>query len=372
MTTTQLAALSVSPTNTVMEDVASQESNGSISYNGVLDVLQQFDKSNVNATVMAGLDKFDAEVDAGTISASAYVTQMLNNVVQGNAANATWTGGGNSSVALGDLTASSTPTQFSELVDKWFLGTDNPSADGMPYQNYASDPLYGNAGAPQISDINQGAAGDCYFLAALGAVAQNDPSLIKNMIQSNGNGNYSVDFQVNGKDDYVTVDSELATNGAYGPYYAKTGSDDSIWVPLVEKAYAELMQNPDVTTGNGGNDHVNSYDATYGGTDEGLDAITGQSSTYYQAHSSQLASALATAMADRQNVIFASETAVDGLVAGHMYTVTNYNENTGMVTLRNPWGQGSTSANPLDVTLALSKLPTSDGFFIANGTAAKS
>lgn len=46
------------------------------------------------------------------------------------------------------------------------------------------------------------------------------------MIRSNGNGTYSVDFQVNGKDDYVTVDSELPTNGAYGLYYAKTGSDD--------------------------------------------------------------------------------------------------------------------------------------------------
>ena len=161
------------------------------------------------------------------------------------------------------------------------------------------------------------------------------------MIRSNGNGTYSVDFQVNGKDDYVTVDSELPTNGAYGLYYAKTGSDDFIWVPLVEKAYAELMQNPDVEAGEGGN--TNSYDAIYGGWGNGLQAITGQTTTEYSTTSSQLSSALAAAMANGQNVMYDSNTADDGLVAGHMYTVTNFNQKTGMITLRNPWGRGAGS-----------------------------
>jgi hypothetical protein len=38
--------------------------------------------------------------------------------VNGNAANATWTGGNVTSTVLGNLTAGSSATQFSELIDK--------------------------------------------------------------------------------------------------------------------------------------------------------------------------------------------------------------------------------------------------------------
>src|SRR5205823_13704147 len=48
--------------------------------------------------------------------------------VNGNAANATWTGGAASSVALGNLATGSTELQFAELIGKWFLGTDLPSS----------------------------------------------------------------------------------------------------------------------------------------------------------------------------------------------------------------------------------------------------
>ena len=53
-------------------------------------------------------------------------------------------------------------------------------------------PLFGATGAPSYLDVNQGYLGDCYFVASLGEMALQDPSLIENMITANGNGTYSV------------------------------------------------------------------------------------------------------------------------------------------------------------------------------------
>jgi len=81
------------------------------------------------------------------------------------------------------------------------------------------------------------------------------------------------------------------------------------------------------------------------------------------------ASALVAAAASRDSAIFASQTAEDGLTANHMYTVTNFNAKTGMVTLHNPWGVGAGAA--VDTTLSLTTIPQGDTFFVANGTPAK-
>ncbi len=99
---------------------------------------------------------------------------------------------------------------MNELIGKWFLGTGNPSLAGYQaaYQT-VNDPLF-SARGPQLTDVNQGEACDCYFLSALADTAQQDPSLIRNMVQSNGNGTYSVEFQLNGNAAYVTVNNQLA------------------------------------------------------------------------------------------------------------------------------------------------------------------
>ena len=184
---------------------------------------------------------------------SAYVQQITDDVIFGNSANATWNGGASKATSLGDLSATSTQTQADELIGEWFLGTNLPSLSltavgqenlNPTYQN-STLPLYGRSGAPTIQDVNQGYLGDCYFLSSLGEVALKDPSAIENMIGSNGNGTYSVRFYVNGKPDYVTVNSELPVMG--GGYewandsrqeFANGTTDD--WVALVEKAYAQL------------------------------------------------------------------------------------------------------------------------------------
>ncbi|MDT9702669.1 C2 family cysteine protease, partial [Streptomyces sp. P17] len=76
--------------------------------------------------------------------------------------------------------------------------------------------LFGATGVLSYTQVSQGDVGDCYFEAALAGLAQQDPSLIKNMITVNSNGTYTVDFAgANGTRDYVTVNSDLAYMNGY-------------------------------------------------------------------------------------------------------------------------------------------------------------
>ena len=54
--------------------------------------------------------------------------------------------------------------------------------------------LYGTSGLPNINDINQGYAGDCFFLASVGEVAYENAQEITSAITDNGNGAYGVRF----------------------------------------------------------------------------------------------------------------------------------------------------------------------------------
>ena len=150
------------------------------------------------------------------------ILQFITNAfVNGNPANASWTGGAAKSVALGNLGAGYSVTQLNELTGKWFLGTDLPSntvsmsgaSTFTVTYSAVNSPLFGAIG-PSMSDINQGELGDCYLLCALAEVANQDPSAITSMITNNGNGTYGVRFYVDGVARYVTVDNQLANGGS--------------------------------------------------------------------------------------------------------------------------------------------------------------
>ena len=51
-----------------------------------------------------------------------------------------------------------------------------------------------SARGPVPADVAQGNLGDCYFLATLASLAQNQPDKIKGMIRDNGDGTFSVRF----------------------------------------------------------------------------------------------------------------------------------------------------------------------------------
>ena len=275
-------------------DVAKLMVGNSLSYNSMLTILQDAAVGGMTSGKFSTLQTLASLLNAsGGISTSTYVQDITKSVVDGDPANATWTGGSSTPVALGNLSATSSQASVNELIGEWFLGTDLPNIDvssigetnlGSTYQA-TTNPLYGSSGTPSYLDVNQGYLGDCYFLSSLAEVALQDPNAIESMITNNGNGTYGVRFDVNGQDEYVTVNNQLPTMPS-GYYYAngsklEFANGSVAWPELIEKAYAELNEEPNAPHGANLNSASNSYAGISGGGGYALTEITGQSVNSY-------------------------------------------------------------------------------------------
>jgi hypothetical protein len=109
-------------------------------------------------------------------------------------------------------------------------------------------------GAPKASDVAQGYLGDCFLIAACGAVAAANPEQIKKAFspQTPNQKAYTVTLFMMGKDrklapHSVTVDTNLPSKlEQQTPAYTQTGKDFSkhsspLWPALIEKAYATMI-----------------------------------------------------------------------------------------------------------------------------------
>jgi hypothetical protein len=343
---TGAAAAYIKDFRSVYSELAAVASGGALTFAGAETLLLAEAAGGSSAGKFAALTNIAKTLNkAGGLSASSMVAQLFDDVVLGNAANAKWTGGASSSVALGNLTASSSQTQFNELVDKWFLGSDNPTASdvyGSTYQTQTG-PLF--SGTLSYTQVNQGAVGDCYFESAMAAVADFDPSLIQNMITIDGNGVFTVDFYngASNPHDYVTVNSQMPVmpsghSFASGSHltFDNGGASGAIWSEVLEKAFVEF----NTQTG-----RANAYTSIAGGWDNGLIAITGQTIqdiTPRGDTAAQLGALLttcATAMKAGDAVLMndVSTNSSLHLVGNHMYNVLSVNAAAGTVTLDNPW-----------------------------------
>ncbi len=308
-----------------------------------------------------------------------YVRTLASNVVNTNPANAQYRG-----AAAGNLAGGSSATLLNNLVDKWFMGTDLPTLDSssLQYQTVAGS-LFN--GAPSTANMKQGALGDCYFIAALGALADRNPTAVQNMFIDNGDGTFTVRFffgtysMVYNTDgsinsgfrsgttataDYVTVNRSLATYSwgglAYsGNGWSSTNANNSLWIALAEKAYAQWNE-----TGRAGRDvAANSYASIEGGWMGEVSAqVLGYNVTEYVLASSQQ-SHLTNALAANRAVTIGTKggTTIGGLVGGHAYVVSGFNASNNTFTLLNPWG----NTNPRALTW--SELQAAcDWFSVAN------
>ncbi len=222
-----------------------------------------------------------------------------------------------------------------------------PAVDGYAsgYASFAGSPLF--VGAPQFSDIKQGDLGDCYFMASLASMAQDQPQAILQAIAPLGDGTYVVRFYSNGRPVYLRIDAELPVNFSGSLPYARAGDQGQIWAPLLEKAYAFFR------TG------ANSYDSLSGGwmgdvyrnvENAGDTSVSISTST----SSSSLVATFQSALAAGDAVTVASTGATVGpIYPNHAYMVQAVTATT--VTVYNPWGyDGATwDSTPDDGLLTL-------------------
>jgi hypothetical protein len=212
------------------------------------------------------------------------------------------------------------------------------------YTNFSNKPLFAAAG-PVYNDVNQGNIGDCYFLACLASLADTNPMIIQQSITPLGDGTYAVRFYDKaGKEVYLRVDGDLPTNSSGQLAYAKTGVDGSIWVPLMEKAYAHFR------TG------ANSYSSINSGwMTDAFQTITGVGTTSRSIAGTAQAvyDFLELHLSAGRAVTTANTGATAGPIIGsHAYMVMGVETVNGemYVTVYNPWGYDGVSwdSNPSD------------------------
>jgi hypothetical protein len=200
------------------------------------------------------------------------------------------------------------------------------------YDDFSDRPLFVNG--PNVEDINQGAVGDCYFLASLASLAQTDPAVMEQMITELGDGTYAVRFHRGGEEVYLRVDGELPVKSSGYLAYAKLSADSEVWVALAEKAYAYFRYGE------------NSYSSISGGWMSTVYRELTNDNTGMKWTSSSSATTMLNYIQlhmDAGHAITAGSTysASGPIVGGHAYTIAAVDAEADggpTVTLYNPWG----------------------------------
>lgn len=269
------------------------------------------------------------------------VKNLASKVVNGNPANARYHG-----QVLGNLYAGASSSRLTNLVDKWFLGGDHPVA--RTAYEYVSAPLF--VDGISFGDVRQGRAPDCWLLAGLAEIAARNPGIIQDMFSDNGDDTFTVRFFRGRVAEFVTVDKFLPDG-----YASVTHSDadghwsDELWVPLAEKAYAQVSE-----SGWNGRPRSNSYASlSYGYVSQAVRTITGQPALMW----SQLSFTTvvnhwnAGAFLGFSSRYSAAALDVNGIVHGngkragaHAYAVIDYDAATRRFEIFNPWGYDNGAA----------------------------
>ena len=219
-----------------------------------------------------------------------------------------------------------------ELTGQSLADPDN----GSNYQDFSSNPLFSTSG-PSKNDIDQGGLADCYFLAPLSAVAKANSGRIRNSVVSLGDGTYAVRFYNQDADSvYVRVDGDLPTSGG-NLAYAGLGIGNSIWVAVMEKAWA-FYRNYDAD-----------YDSIANGSSAELFGALGAPATSLSVNSTykmtntanDLWDYVATQLWNGKAMTCGTPDTPPNLVGSHSYMIDNVTidqNGNRFITLRNPWG----------------------------------
>ncbi len=143
-----------------------------------------------------------------------------------------------------------------KAVDDGVMKISDPAVTNtrFTYGNFASKPLFATDNIASPADPHQGYLNDCYLVASLSSVAQFSPQTIRQTITDLGDGTYAVRLFTGRTASYYRVDADLPTRpgGTGSLAYAKLGTNDALWVSLVEKAFATAQGSSYKSLDNGG------------------------------------------------------------------------------------------------------------------------
>jgi hypothetical protein len=208
----------------------------------------------------------------------------------------------------------------------------NPSDSGTTFTVHAS--LFGKN--PIAADINQGAVGDCYYLASLASFANQKRTVILNSAVDLGDGTYAVEFYNSGTPEFVRVNNSFPVGGFNGYEFAQPGSNGSIWGPVMEKAFAYFRKG------------ANTYSSIgYGSPSEAYSDLNQSSSwvNFTAMSDNTLYNTLSNDLASSKAVVLCTPSAPPQLVGDHCYSLIGTQTVGGVheYIVRNPWGTSGDS-----------------------------
>ncbi|MFT0174799.1 C2 family cysteine protease [Paraburkholderia mimosarum] len=289
-------------------------------------------------SVLSGLQQLGSGIGTNGLSAGQFAAfnKLLANAKAVNGDNS-YVSSLLSSVLNGGLQTGASADEYSALVNKWFLGIDDPAISAnSSYKDVSGLALFTDSTKQASELVAQGRIGDCWLISSLEEIATDDPSLLSSMIGSNGNGTYAVRLYDGKNPFYLTVDGNVASYGA--------GTAAGNWVDLMEKAYIEAAADG-LLTADGQKRSANSYSIIDGGQPSvALDAFTGGKSVNYSSGAAAY-NAVASALENHTGLVvyssFKDSKGVDGktnLVSSHAFSVTGIDTSNGDFIFRNPWG----------------------------------
>jgi hypothetical protein len=280
-----------------------------------------------------------------------------------------------------------------ELEDKFF--TTGSSSGGGNTELYSTGGA--TPGLPNWRDIHQANVGDCYFLSSAAALTQHDPRAILKIIRDNGNGTYTVTFQIH-KDSivfptlmpYSSVQVTVNSSDIFNETQYIGGTDPAngkkvIWPQVLQAAFAKvsephsgiILASPSFLGGGGiGGGYAAIGKGGY--PKDALQLLTGQNASSWNPNSNAGAQELAQLPAQfaagkpivvstppaskspKAGVENGKNPATNNLVADHSYAVVDSYTIAGIpfVLLNNPWGSDQPFAIPVKALGSVSDLIT--------------
>ncbi|KAL2773775.1 calpain-13 [Daubentonia madagascariensis] len=237
------------------------------------------------------------------------------------------------------------PATASSIGQKLLQGKHLPSLEWKRPKDLSNGhPHFILEGASRF-DIQQGKAGDCWFLAALGSLTQNPQCLQKILTVQSFTHQYAGIFRFRfwqcGQWVEVVVDDRLPVMGKECLFVHPRKNNQEFWPCLLEKAYAKLL---------GSYSHLHYgylpdalVDLT-GGVVSSIDLCSSPSHLLMAVKTAAMEGSLMTCGTPQGPTEEASEM-VNGLVSQHAYTVTgaeqiqNRRGQEEIICLWNPWGK---------------------------------
>jgi len=252
------------------------------------------------------------------------------------------------------------------------------SQDWTPPNASWNDPGHFFHEATEFFDPIQGAVANCYFIAALSAVAWAMPYQIKHLTRAIGTGQqqFTNVIRFYRPDSGGQVDKEVEVTDAVplstatnGFIYARSSETDEIWPSVYEKAFAKFVtghqgDRPDITA-TGWGDCVlataqltggkRSYYYTNSKSPAELWDLVRENSRGGRTFNPMTAWTYSSGEASEKKIVYADA----NIVASHCYTILGWAYRSApplyqkYIILRNPWGNTEATTSTLSGTITL-------------------